>query len=499
MIALQSLRLRLDPTDIKTLIQHPLLSTPPKRRRIHLTRFDTPEQALAQLGISIDETRVLRKTTLTVRQAIAAKNAPEVLHEWSAPTTPGTFDFATLIDAPETAEQLSGFAGGLTPLFTIDAGQRQWSVQIRSAQVDVILEDGTLSTEINADNADNADNAQRSTQLCEVELRLNSGQPAALFGVARLLSRQVRLHPIRDSLMQRALAFSNEERRGPVKARRVRIDAKDSAVGVFKHVAWHSLDQLQANEDGVFTLDNVEFIHQARVALRRLRTALRLFNNELPVGYSDKWCQAWRDVGEQLGNARNWDVFCSDMLPAIAADLGDHPDVIHLKEFAQQKREEAHQQTQQWLHGRRYSLTLIAFCEALLTLPETKSNRIDSFADKALKKRHNCFCRGARVAHTLTGEERHEVRIDLKKLRYTLDFFESLYPQKQLQPFLHGLAETQELLGHMNDLVTGEMLLTLRPNNPFDLPVAWTKGKMTAYLEMLPSALQPVLNAKTPW
>ena len=72
MIALQSLRLRLDPTDIKTLIQHPLLSTPPKRRRIHLTRFDTPEQALAQLGISIDETRVLRKTTLTVRQTIAA-------------------------------------------------------------------------------------------------------------------------------------------------------------------------------------------------------------------------------------------------------------------------------------------------------------------------------------------------------------------------------------------------------------------------------------------
>ena len=485
MTVTQTLSLSLDPADIATLLQHPLLSTSPRRRRIHQTRFDTPERTLAGLGLCIEETRVLRKTTLTVRQQ------GDDGHEWSAPTTPGTFDFATLIDTPETAEQLSQYAGTLAPLFTLDFGQRIWMVQIRSTQVEVVLEDGTLAT--------GSDAMQRTSRICELQLRLITGQPAALYGVARLLSRQVRLHPIRDSLMTRALAFCDGAMPRPVKAKRVKIDPKSSSISVFKHVAWHCIDQLQANEQGVFGPDNVEFIHQARVALRRLRTALRLFNTALPAGFSDKWSQGWRDVGEQLGNARNWDVFCSELLPAMVADLDEHPDVQQLTAFAEQQRMTAHAQTQEWLRGRRYSLTLIAFCEALQALPERDTARIDDFADQALKKRHKRFCRGARIAHTLSAEARHEVRIELKKLRYTLDFFESLYGQKQLQAFLQGLAETQELLGHMNDLATGEILLAARPGEPFDLPVAWTRGRMSAYVEMLPSALIPVLEAKTPW
>ena len=485
MASSQTIRLGFDPTDISLLTQHPLLGASPKRRRIHQTSFDTPEHTFAARGLSVEETRVLRKTTLTVRQTGDAGLV------WSAPTTPGRFDFATLIDAPETAERLSQHANALIPLYTIDVSQRVWSIQIRSAQVEVILEDGTLSS---GDGA-----SHKSTRICELELRLNNGQPAALYGVARLLSRQLRLHPIHGSPAQRAMAFHRQESPKPVKAKRIKIDPKNSVIGVFKHLARLSLEQLQANEAGIFALDNLEFIHQARVALRRLRTALRLFNTELPAGFSDKWSQAWRDVGEQLGNARNWDVFCSEILPDIEADLGAHPDVQHLREFAQQRRAEAHAQTQQWLRGRHYSLTMIAFYEALLALPDRQADRIDHFAGKALKRRHKRFCRGASVAHTLNGEARHEVRIDLKKLRYTLDFFECLYPEKQLQPFLEGLAETQELLGHMNDLVTGEMLLALRPGIPIDLPVAWTKGRMSAYLEMLPAALKPVLDARTPW
>lgn len=480
-----TLRLSLDPTEIGLLTQHPLLHTPPKRRRVYQTYFDTPECTLAELGIRVDETRILRKTTLTV------SDASEVGQKWSAPTTPGSFDFATLIDTPELAEHLAELAPALIPLYTTDVSQRIWSVRIRSAQVDVTLEDGTLTT--------SGDASQRSMRICELELRLVSGQPAALYGVARLLSRQLRLHPIRDSLAQRALSFKSEESPRPVKAKRIKVNPKHSVISIFKFVAEQCLDQLRANESGVFGPANIEFIHQARVGLRRLRTALRLFNTELPPGFSDKWSQAWRDVGEQLGNARNWDVFHTEILPAIAADLGDHPDLLHLIEFAQQKRSEAHAETQQWLRGRHYSLTMIAFYEALLTLPDHKNDRIENFADRALKRRHKRFCRGAQIAHTLNGEERHEVRIDLKKLRYTLDFFESLYPQKQLQALLTGLAETQELLGHMNDLVTAEVLLALRPNMPLDLPVAWTKGRMSAYLEMLPAALKPVLNARTPW
>lgn len=485
MTALQTIRLSLDPTDISALLQHPLLASQPKRQRIHLTHFDTPDKTLAGLALSVQEKRILRKTTLSVAQTTGE------LHVWSAPTTPGTFDFATLIDAPDIAEQLAQIADSLIPVYVIETRQRQWVVQIRSAQVKVTLEEGQIST---------GDGTSLRTQgFCEIELQLQQGQPAALYGVARLLSRLLRLHPISDDLTQRALSFVAAEVARPAKANRVKVDADESVIGVFKQLAWLCLKQLQANEGGIFGVSNVEFIHQARVSLRRLRTALRLFSTELPPGFSDKWGLAWRDVGEQLGNARNWDVFYTEILPDMEVDLGNSADISNLKEFAQTQRKMAHSQAQSWISGRHYSLTMIAFCEALLALPNSKATRISDFADKSLKKRHKRFCRGAEVAHTLNSEERHEVRIDLKKLRYTIDFFESLYPRKQLQPFLRGLAETQELLGRMNDLVTCESLLALRPDAPLDLPVAWTKGRMSAYLETLPAALKPVLEAKTPW
>ncbi len=481
----KSLRFRLERDDISALLQHPLLGGTPKRRRVHQTIFDTPTLSLSELGIQVDEIRVLRKSVLTVRQSVPEEQI------WAAPTTPGTFDFSTLIDAPETAELLSQFTSALIPIYLTDIGIRQWAVQIRCAQVEVSLEQGELITD--------REGQQRTLPICELEFRLISGQAAALYGVARLLSRQVRLHPIRESFHDRAMAFRANKPISPAKAKRIRIDPKNPSVQIFKHIAWQCVDQLTANEEGIYTSDCVEFIHQARVALRRLRTALRLFNTDLPAGFSDKWSQAWKDVGEQLGNARNWDVFCAEMLPAIEIDLGSHPDMAHLKQFSLAQRDTARTNTQAWLRGRRYSLTLIAFHEALLMLPERNSTRISEFASQALKKRYKHFCRGARIAHTLSVEARHEVRIELKKLRYTLDFFESLYGQKQLQSFFHALAETQEVLGHMNDLATCEILLSLRPDHPFDLPVAWARGRMSAYIDMLPSALKPVLSAKVPW
>ena len=124
---------------------------------------------------------------------------------------------------------------------------------------------------------------------------------------------------------------------------------------------------------------------------------------------------------------------------------------------------------------------------------------IRAYATKALKRRHKKFITGAKLAHTLNAEQRHEVRIDLKKLRYTLDFFESLYPKKRVQAFARSLASTQELLGHMNDLVTAEMLMAEREPKVADAPIAWAKGRMSAYLDMLPTALKPVIQADTPW
>ena len=148
--------------------------------------------------------------------------------------------------------------------------------------------------------------------------------------------------------------------------------------------------------------------------------------------------------------------------------------------------------------SKQYSLNIISFCEALFTLRENQES-IRGYATKALKRRHKRFVTGARMAHTLNAEQRHEVRIDLKKLRYTLDFFESLYPKKRVQAFSRSLATTQELLGHMNDLATAELLMAERQLASDDVPLAWAKGRMSAYLDLLPAALKPVIEQSVPW
>lgn len=484
------LKLSLAAEDIPLLIQHPLLSTPPKRLKLYNTYFDTPDLDLTKQRVAVRERRVLRKTLLTVKTAQRSEGGISQRSEWEAPTLPGRFDFATLIDDANLAEALSLKAEQLVPVFTTDFSRRAWTLSFRRATIEVALDQGTISVQ--------SDELTREQPICELELELKQGNPATLFALARMLSRHVRLHPADESKAARGYALFLDTRHVPSKAESLSIQPRATTIAVFQYITRSCIAQLQGNESGIRSPQDEEYVHQARVALRRLRTALRLFSDALPTGFAERWSKAWRDVAQELGNARNWDVFCTEQLPLLDQDLGEHPDLLALRGFAHQKRLAAHEAAKVCITSKAYSLNIISFCEALMNLKDS-TDTIRTYATKALRRRHKRFVQGAKMAHTLNAEERHEVRIDLKKLRYTLDFFESLYPKKRVQAFSRALASTQELLGHMNDLATAEVLMAERDTSVTDVPLAWAKGRMSAYLEMLPSALKPVIKLDTPW
>lgn len=484
------LKLSLAEADIPLLLKNPLLATPPKRQKLYNTYFDTPTLELTKQKVAVRERRVLRKTLLTVKTAHNSQGGISQRSEWEAPTTPGQFDFATLIDDAHLAEALSQKASELVPVFTTDFSRRIWTLNFRRATIEVALDLGSIIVA--------REEIKREQPICELELELKQGNPATLFALARMLSRDVRLHPADDSKAARGYALFLQQRLTPCKAETLNFQSRDTTVSVFQTIARSCIAQLQANEKGLNAPKNEEYIHQARVALRRLRTALRLFEEALPVGFAVRWSEAWRDVAQELGNARNWDVFCTEQLPLLDLDLGEHPDLVALRAFANQKRICAQDTARGCLASKSYSLNIISFCEALMSLKDNEES-IRGYATRALKKRHKRFVQGAKLAHTLNAEQRHEVRIDLKKLRYTLDFFEMLYPKKRVQAFSKALESTQELLGHMNDLATAEVLMAERDPTVVDAPLAWAKGRMSAYLEMLPSALKPVIKLDAPW
>lgn len=484
------LKLSLAEADIPLLLKNPLLAATPKRLKLYNTYFDTPDLDLTKKRVAVRERRVLRKTLLTVKTAQRSEGGISQRSEWEAPTVPGRFDFATLIDDANLAEALSLKAAQLVPVFTTDFNRRIWTLSFRRATIEVALDQGTISVQ--------RDELTREQPICELELELKQGNPATLFVLARMLSRHVRLHPADESKAARGYALFLDKRHAPCKAEPLTIQPRATTVAVFQHIARNCIAQLQANEFGIRSPQDEEYVHQARVALRRLRTALRLFADALPAGFAERWSTAWRDIAQELGNARNWDVFCTEQLPLLDQDLGDHPDLLALRSFANQKRLTAHESAKVCITSKAYSLNIISFCEALMNLKDSQDG-IRAYATKALKRRHKRFIQDARLAHTVNAEARHEVRIDLKKLRYTLDFFESLYPKKRVQAFARSLAGTQELLGHMNDLATAELLMGERVSTATDAPMAWAKGRMSAYLDMLPSALKPVIKLDTPW
>jgi CHAD domain-containing protein len=163
-------------------------------------------------------------------------------------------------------------------------------------------------------------------------------------------------------------------------------------------------------------------------------------------------------------------------------------------------------------------LKLISFAEAVMSLethPEVKSRQkmfvesqssaepmveedTQQFASRLLKRKHRLFMREVLVPNR-NLEQSHELRLDLKKLRYSFDFFMELYPRKRISRYMKSLARAQELLGQMNDLATAEALLAQRNLGYVDIAQAWIIGRQSGYLSMMPKVLSGLTDLKAPW
>jgi CHAD domain-containing protein len=103
---------------------------------------------------------------------------------------------------------------------------------------------------------------------------------------------------------------------------------------------------------------------------------------------------------------------------------------------------------------------------------------------KALRKRWKKIVSYARDLATLDIEKRHELRKELKKLRYAAEFFASVLPDKEAAPFLRRLKSLQTVFGDLNDAAVVQKLLS-RPEfcangNGGQRAIGWMLGATTA-------------------
>ncbi len=229
------------------------------------------------------------------------------------------------------------------------------------------------------------------------------------------------------------------------------------------------LTHLAANEDCALVGIDPEGVHQMRVALRRLDATLTLYEPLIPQAQIDRLRRRIKSITQILGPARDWDVFISDMLDPVAANMSNDADLKFLRNIALRQRMAAYRAVQKTLRSQAYREM---WQEMAVWLAEREWRQqanaeqstqlmsdVRSFSEAVLEKAHRKLLKRGKGFAVLDADERHKLRIRIKKVRYASEFFSPLYHVERGENFLVALRDMQDDLGKLNDVESARGLI----------------------------------------
>jgi CHAD domain-containing protein len=257
-----------------------------------------------------------------------------------------------------------------------------------------------------------------------------------------------------------------------IKAEQPALYSKSTVDDAIKAIFSSCIKHWKANEEAVARDRSAEAVHQMRVALRRMGTALTDFRDIIAdtrfswLKRESKW------LVTSLGPARDWDVFLAELLAPVEAARPNDTSLAVLRRAAEAKREHGYERAQSTIGSRRYSKFASRVDSWLATESWLKANEkekklvggpAEKFSARLLSKRHEQVLARGRDFPSLSAPERHKLRIAFKKLRYTGEFFTSFHLGKQQDDYFHIVTRMQDSLGHLNDIAVAEHLLEQLP------------------------------------
>jgi triphosphatase len=280
-----------------------LADSKPIRQKLVNTYYDTPDRPCSA---SASPCATARKEAwlLTVKSDAPSPGGLAQRSEWEAPGQPGEFDFSH-VDNPKLRRFLEA-ATPNSPVFTTDFTRSFWLLTPQEGtRIEVALDRGKIVA------------GDRQETICEVELELLEGEGRRPVRCALALQSRSAAASRRRQQGRARLPAGQRQRWHRSRLADVPLEMGMTSIAVFRSTVFSCLSQLQGNERGVRETDAPEFIHQARVAMRRLRSAIRLWRPLLPEEYVSNFDPRWRTLANQLGDTRNWDVFITEILPPI--------------------------------------------------------------------------------------------------------------------------------------------------------------------------------------
>lgn len=236
-----------------------------------------------------------------------------------------------------------------------------------------------------------------------------------------------------------------------------------------KYIYSHLLKAIKANEQGTIADTDSEFLHDFRVAVRRTRAGLSQIKGILPANSSAYYADFFSWLGQITGPTRDLDVYMLNFerykssLPASISE-----DLNPLYDFLLAKQQKSQKELAKKLQSPKYLSTLAEWEQFLkepsykkpleqnakLTIKELAGRRIWKIFTRVLEE-------GEAITDLSPAEALHDLRKSCKKLRYLMEFFQSLYPENQIKCLIKNLKGLQEVLGDFQDYAVQEHNLKL--------------------------------------
>ena len=418
----------------------PPVAEAPVATRLVSTYFDTADCDLAKSGFTLRVRRDGEKRIQTVKSRGAA----------GAASSRGEWEERLESDEPNL-ERASGTpiadalppAARLLPVAVSDINRTTRLIRFEGAVIEAAFDVGSIEA-----------NGEKEP-VRELELELKAGSEGALYRLALALHTTAPLRIDADSKAARGYRLRYGGAPKAVEAKDVTLNSDVAGADAFRIIVSNALAHLLANR-GPALAGDAEGVHETRIAIRRLRSALRLFRPHLEPNATGLFEAEMRTLGRVVGEARDWDVFLSEVLPEAGKRSAERGLIEILREPAERRAKAAHATAERKLDEPSFTslvLGLAAWAHEAHTLGDKRFLRpladlAPNLLDRLLIKAEK---RGRGVHADSPAADLHPLRKSLKKLRYGVEFFAAVYPRKSAKDYVKSLKRVLRAQGAIND------------------------------------------------
>lgn len=300
--------------------------------------------------------------------------------------------------------------------------------------------------------------------IIEVELELHGGEAEAMLELARKLFDGIPLRLSTESKAGRGYGLAAgkpRQARSPARGAPPRLEAGMGAGEAYRRIAATLAGQIIANRDALLAGDDPEAAHQLRVGLRRMRVALDAFRSIVPERHAAHLDNALRKAGRIAGELRDREVLLGELVRPILSHMPERAIARPLEQWLREDLAHTRRVVRRRLDSARLNdlqIGLAAASSGIAVVPGAGTRPVKAISDLALAECWAKVAARARGIRKLDDEGRHRLRKALKNLRYTVEFFEALYPPASTGVFIEATRTLQDGFGFLNDVTLARRL-----------------------------------------